>query len=62
MYHKKALYLFKMPKIKIQYTDRNSGQDFEYEYNFGSPFYDDDYIPLPEEPGIPPIAGSLTEY
>ena len=51
-----------MPKIKIQYTDRNSGQDFEYEHHFGSPFYDDDYIPLPEEPGIPPIAGSLTEY
>tara|TARA_B100000214_G_scaffold30098_1_gene19481 strand:- start:2319 stop:2474 length:156 start_codon:yes stop_codon:yes gene_type:complete len=51
-----------MPRIKIEYTDRNSNQDFEYEYNFGSPSYDDDLIAPPEMPSIPPIAGLLEEY
>ena len=51
-----------MPKVKIEYTDRNSGQDFEYEYNFGTPVYDDDLIPFPEEPKMPPIIRSLTDY
>ena len=51
-----------MPRVKIEYKDRNSGQDFEYEYNFGTPVYDDDLIPFPEEPKMPPIVGSLTDY
>tara|TARA_B100001778_G_scaffold167447_1_gene137683 strand:- start:242 stop:397 length:156 start_codon:yes stop_codon:yes gene_type:complete len=51
-----------MPRIKIEYRDCNSGQDFEYEYNFGSPLYDDDLIAPPEMPSIPPIAGLLEEY
>ena len=51
-----------MPKVKIEYTDRNSGQDFEYEYNYGTPLFDDDIITFPEEPKMPPIVGSLTDY